>query len=88
MNDQFKQMKTMKLWHVPCCIATMAMGVYISLVYFVPALAPEFHEMLFQGGLHKLVPLAIAVLVGSPLFSLWFYTKTDTDDDFRTWYFD
>jgi hypothetical protein len=78
----------MKLWHVPCCIVTMALGIYLSLVYLIPSFVPEYHEVLFHGDLYKIVPFGIAVLVGSPLFSLWFYTKAENDENIRNSFFD
>ena len=87
MNFEFSHVKTMKFWHVPSCVATLTMGIYLMLAYFIPAFAPVLHGILFSNNFHRVVPYAIATLVGSPLFALWFYTRVETDADFREWYF-
>jgi hypothetical protein len=88
MKFDLNSVKRNMRWHVPCSIATLAMGIYLALVYLVPSFAQEYHAQLFHSDLNRIVPYAIVMLVGSPLFSLWFYTKIGTDEDFRNWYFE
>jgi len=83
MENYMENLRRRKLWHVPCSIATLAMGIYLVLVCLVPSFGQEYHEMIFRSGYYKYVPFALLVLIGSPLHALWYYTKLDTDEEFR-----
>ena len=82
MNSSVDGVKRNKVWHVPASIATLAMGIYLALVYFVPSFAPEYHEVVMAGNATKIIPYALLLLIGSPVFSLWHYVKLDTDPEF------
>jgi len=69
-------------WHVPVSVTTLAMGIYLALAYMLPSFVPEYHDIIMNGSLHLVMPYAIFVLIGFPLFTLWFYTKLDTDLEF------
>ena len=82
MNSSVDGVKRNKVWHIPASIATLAMGIYLALVYFVPSFAPEYHEVVMAGNATKIIPYALLLLIGSPVFSLWHYVKLDTDPEF------
>ena len=82
MNSSVAGVKRNKVWHVPASIATLAMGIYLALVYFVPSFAPEYHEMVMAGNATRIIPYALLLLIGSPVFTLWHYVKLDTDPEF------
>jgi len=88
MNYLVADVKRNKIWHVPASIATLAMGIYLALVYFVPSFAPEYHEMVTAGNAIKIVPYALLLLIGAPVFSLWHYIKLDTDPEFVERYYE
>jgi hypothetical protein len=88
MQFSKESFKNNKKWHVPASIATLAMGIYLTLVYMIPSFAPEYHEIVTSGKLFMVIPSAIFVLIGSPLYALWFYTKMDTDMEFCEQYFE
>jgi hypothetical protein len=83
-EDMKKNMK----WHVPASIATLAMGIYLALVCFVPSFVPEYHEFVMTGKAFMLVPYGLLIMIGSPIFSLWHYTKLETDPAFREQYYE
>ena len=72
-----------KKWHVPVSIATLATGIYLTLVLMLPSFAPEYHEVVTSGKLFIVLPYIIFVMISSPLFTLWHYTKRETDGEFR-----
>jgi hypothetical protein len=82
MSSSVSGVKRNKKWHVPASIATFAMGIYFALIIFVPSFDPEYHEMVMTGNAIKLIPYALLLLIGSPVFSLWHYAKIDTDPEF------
>jgi hypothetical protein len=88
MNPSVEDVKRNKKWHVPASIATLAMGIYLALVYFVPSFAPEYHELVMTGNAIKIAPYALLLLIGSPIFSLWHYAKLDTDPEFVERYYE
>ncbi|MDD2899628.1 MAG: hypothetical protein PHI31_13065 [Desulfuromonadaceae bacterium] len=69
-------------WHVPVSIATFAMGICLTMVYLIPSFAPQYHDMATHGNVCMAVPYAIFILVGFPLFTLWYYTKLDADPEY------
>ena len=83
MENYQDSLKRQKLWHVPCSIATLAMGIYLALVCLVPSFGGEYHEMIFSSSYSMLLPFALFVLIGSPVYALWYYTKMETDEEFR-----
>jgi hypothetical protein len=87
MNSSVEEVKRNKKWHVPVSIATLAMGIYLALVYLVPSFVPEHHELVMSADGLKIAPYALLLLIGSPLFSLWHYTKLDTDPAFAEKYY-
>ena len=88
MNSSVAGVKKNKIWHVPASIATFAMGIYLALIIFVPSFAPEYHEMVMTGNAMKIVPYALLLLIGSPVFSLWHYVKIDKDPEFVERYYE
>lgn len=88
MNNLVEDVKRKKIWHVPASIATLSMGIYLTLVCFVPSFAPEYHEMVTAGNAIKIVPYALLLLIGAPVFSLWHYIKLDTDPEFVERYYE
>jgi len=88
MENYQDSLKRQKLWHVPCSIATLAMGIYLSLVCLVPSFGGEYHEIIFSSSFSMLLPFVLLVLIGSPVYALWYYTKLDTDEEFRALCYD
>ncbi len=82
MNSSVAVVKRNKIWHVPASIATLAMGIFLAMVCFVPSFVPEYHEMVIAGKAAKIIPFALLLLIGPPVFSLWHYVKLDTDPEF------
>ena len=81
MNSSVAVVKRNKIWHVPVSIATLAMGIFLAMICFVPSFVPEYHEMVIAGKAAKIIPYALLLLIASPVFSLWHYVKLDTDPE-------
>jgi cytochrome bd-type quinol oxidase subunit 2 len=78
-----------KKWHVPVSIATLAMGIYLTLVCMIPSFAPEYHNAITSERIiFMIIPYAIFIMIGAPLYTLWVYTKMDTDEEFCEQYFE
>ncbi len=88
MKFKLDSVKRNMRWHVPCSVVTLVLGIYLTLVYLIPSFAYEYHTLMFQSDVYKIVPFTIVMLIGPPLISLWFYTKIETDEDFRNWFFE
>jgi len=88
MKLSVENVKRNMKWHVPASIATLAMGIYLALICFVPSFVPEYHEIVMTGKIFMVVPYAIFIMIGSPIFTLWHYTKLETDAAFREQYYE
>ena len=88
MTSSVAGVRKNKIWHVPASIATLAMGIYLALVCFIPSFAPEYHETVVTGNTIKIIPYALLLLIGSPVFSLWHYAKLDEDPEFVERYYE
>ena len=69
------------IWHVPASIITLAFGIYLSLICLFPSFNTVHHEFVMNGKIFIIVPFAIFFLIGSPFFTLWYYTKLDVDQE-------
>jgi hypothetical protein len=69
--------KNYRFWHVPCSIATLTMGIYLALVCLFPSFNRDHHELLSHGMAFLLAPYLIFIMIGSPLFTLWYYSTLD-----------
>ena len=75
-------------WHLPVSVATLAMGIYLTLVYMIPSFVPEYHHLVTTGRLYLIIPYAIFIMIGAPLYTLWVYTKMENDEEFCEQYFE
>jgi len=69
-------------WHVPVSIATLAIGIYLALICIVPSFVPDHHQILTDGMIYIFIPYFILVLIGSPIFTLWYYSNLESKKEF------
>ena len=63
------------VWHVPVSVATLAIGIYLSVICIVPTFTPELREFLLNGVIFVVIPYVIFILIGSPVYTLWHYAQ-------------
>lgn len=66
-----------RLWYMPCSIATLSIGIYLAIVCLFPTFNQQHHDYLLRGPIFLFIPYMIFIMIGSPLFTLWYYSKLD-----------